>query len=606
MLKSIYDTDNDGIVDKAERVEIIVRNSTGSTLTKGQIVYLSGATGNRPNAVLADASDEATSSKTIGMVVANILNNADGNVAVSGTLHDLNTNSFADGDTLWLSETPGGMVANTPPAEPAHAVFIGYVARAHPTQGRIVLAIQNGYELNELHGVLISSPVTGHYLYFNGTLWINSASWQGDTIAVPKGGTGFASYAIGDLLYADTTTSLAKLAGVAAGSVLISGTTPSWSNSPEVRAILFDNATNSNIITLNTGATAANYTLTLPTAAPAANQYLQFSAAGVATWVNGTVTGVTTVGTFSASAQTNGATISGSTITFGPASATVPGMVSTGTQIWAGAKTLSSGLTISATTNQLVLGTTNTTTITSPAPTASRVYTIPDAGTTASFVMTAANQTIAGNKTFSAATTFSLAGSLGNAITLSGNGDSTNAAIKFTGAQPRWIDYGNAGGSAPSLVSRSDGTKIVLANVFAAGTFTDFAIGMTSNSIWTGCANNTASYGFEWYGGSTLAMTLKGDGNLTLVGNLTIPNSKNIVLGTGAGTKIGTATNQLLGFHNSTPTVQRASASQAAVATTTPTLAAYGYTLAQATAIITLVNEIRDALVEKGLIKGSA
>ncbi len=68
MLKSTYDTDNDGVVDSAERTEIIVRNSTGTTLTKGTIVYLSGATGNRPNALRAQAHTEATSSKTIGMV----------------------------------------------------------------------------------------------------------------------------------------------------------------------------------------------------------------------------------------------------------------------------------------------------------------------------------------------------------------------------------------------------------------------------------------------------------------------------------------------------------------------------------------------------------
>ena len=37
------------------------------------------------------------------------------------------------------------------------------------------------------------------------------------------GGTGFASYTVGDLLYADTTTSLAKLAGAAVGNALISG-----------------------------------------------------------------------------------------------------------------------------------------------------------------------------------------------------------------------------------------------------------------------------------------------------------------------------------------------------------------------------------------------
>lgn len=53
-------------------------------------------------------------------------------------------------------------------------------------------------------------------------------------------------------------------------------------------------------------------------------------------------------------------------------------------------------------TNQLVLGSTaNTVTITSPAPAAARVYTIPDAGGAASFVMTAGNQTIAGVQTFS-------------------------------------------------------------------------------------------------------------------------------------------------------------------------------------------------------------
>ena len=149
MLKSVYDTDDDGTVDSAETIRIIVRNSTGSTLTKGQVVYLSGATGNRPNAVLADADIEATSSKTIGLVQANILNNADGYVVVQGTMHDLDTSAFTAGDTLWLSSTAGGMVANTPPAEPAHSVFIGYVARAHPTQGRVVLKIQNGFELNE-------------------------------------------------------------------------------------------------------------------------------------------------------------------------------------------------------------------------------------------------------------------------------------------------------------------------------------------------------------------------------------------------------------------------------------------------------------------------
>lgn len=54
--------------------------------------------------------------------------------------------------------------------------------------------------------------------------------WTG-TLAATRGGTGFGSYAVGDILQANTTTTLAKLAAVATGNVLISGgvgTVSSW------------------------------------------------------------------------------------------------------------------------------------------------------------------------------------------------------------------------------------------------------------------------------------------------------------------------------------------------------------------------------------------
>jgi len=178
MFKAVYDTDNDGVVDKAETVQIIVRNSTGVTLTKGQIVYLSGATGNRPNAVLAQANTEATSSKTIGWVTENINNNSDGFVGVSGSAHDLDTSSFTAGDALWLSPTVAGGVTSTVPTQPDHAVFIGYCARSHPTQGRIVFNIQNGYELEELHNVLITSVADKEGLFYEAA----SGLWKNKTI----------------------------------------------------------------------------------------------------------------------------------------------------------------------------------------------------------------------------------------------------------------------------------------------------------------------------------------------------------------------------------------------------------------------------------------
>lgn len=58
----------------------------------------------------------------------------------------------------------------------------------------------------------------------------------------------------------------------------------------------------------------------------------------------GAAGGVTTVGAFSGSSQPNGATISSTTITFGPANASNPGMVTTGAQTITGTKTFSGGV----------------------------------------------------------------------------------------------------------------------------------------------------------------------------------------------------------------------------------------------------------------------
>ena len=81
-----------------------------------------------------------------------------------------------------------------------------------------------------------------------------------------------------------------------------------------------------------------------------------------------------------------------------------------------------------------------------------------------------------------------------------------------------------------------------------------------------------------------------------------------IDLGTGTGTRIGASAAQKIGFHGATPTAQRSGAAQVAVATTAATnTTPYGFTTAaQANSIVTLVNEIRACIVEKGWMKGSA
>lgn len=52
---------------------------------------------------------------------------------------------------------------------------------------------------------------------------ISMGAWNGTAIGATFGGTGQTSYAVGDILYADTTTTLARLADVATGQLLASG-----------------------------------------------------------------------------------------------------------------------------------------------------------------------------------------------------------------------------------------------------------------------------------------------------------------------------------------------------------------------------------------------
>jgi len=169
---------------------VYAKNTTGSSLTKGQVVYINGAVGNNPTLALAVASGEPTSSKTLGLLKQNLGINEFGYVVSEGILDGVNTNSAsAAGDPMWLSpSTPGAVVyglANKPSA-PNHMVFLGYVLRKQLNNGKVYVKVQNGYELEELHNVAISGVTNGQFLQYNSSseLWVPSSSGNFSTLQV--------------------------------------------------------------------------------------------------------------------------------------------------------------------------------------------------------------------------------------------------------------------------------------------------------------------------------------------------------------------------------------------------------------------------------------
>jgi len=137
-----------------------IYNDSGVQLVKGDVVYISGAQGNRIAAKKARADSESTAKNTFAIVVETIAAGAQGNVITSGPLYQLNTLGLTEGATLYLSPSTAGGYTEIQPQAPDHLVIIGFVERVHASVGSIYVKIANGYELEELHDVDLTESKT--------------------------------------------------------------------------------------------------------------------------------------------------------------------------------------------------------------------------------------------------------------------------------------------------------------------------------------------------------------------------------------------------------------------------------------------------------------
>jgi hypothetical protein len=154
-----------------------VKNDTGTTLTKGQVVYISGSDGANALISLSTATSEAGSSKTLGILAQTLTTGSHGYVIENGLLVDIDTSAATAGQAIWLGNTPGSFVFGSPPAEPSQAVYLGVVTRVQQNNGEILVKVQNGYELDELHDVSAASPSDGDIIQYktSSSLWTKAS-----------------------------------------------------------------------------------------------------------------------------------------------------------------------------------------------------------------------------------------------------------------------------------------------------------------------------------------------------------------------------------------------------------------------------------------------
>ena len=190
-------------------------------LTKGQAVYVSGASGTNMLVSKASNVSEPTSSKTLGLIAQDLAINGQGFVITEGLLANINTNSATIGDPVWLG-VDGALIYGlvNKPYAPAHLVFIGIVTRVSTTVGEIFVKVQNGFELKEIHDVDLKTnlPNNNEILTFESS----TSLWKPKTVV---SALGFTPY--------NSTNPSAYISGITSGMVTTAlGFTPYNSTNP--------------------------------------------------------------------------------------------------------------------------------------------------------------------------------------------------------------------------------------------------------------------------------------------------------------------------------------------------------------------------------------
>jgi hypothetical protein len=151
----------------------LVKNQTGSTITKGSLVYANGTVGASGRITVAKfiANGSIDAKYLLGITAHDLSNGEDGYVISFGKIRQVNTDTFAAGAILYPSPTVAGVWTDIEPIAPNIDMPIGFCINSHVNNGTIAIRVASGYKLSELHDVSITSPVENSSLYYKGGLW---------------------------------------------------------------------------------------------------------------------------------------------------------------------------------------------------------------------------------------------------------------------------------------------------------------------------------------------------------------------------------------------------------------------------------------------------
>lgn len=253
-----------------------------SAVTKGQVVMFTGAVGASGVPTGAPATGIADGTYIMGIAAETVATNGFGLVQTFGTLRNVDTSTYADGEILWYNPAvTGGLTATKPSAPNVKVQMAAVINGGSSGGGTILIRIDSGSQLGGTDSnVQIGTPTSGNTLIYDAVAgyWKNADISAGTGVSVTNGA--------GSITVANTgVTSLTASTGISVsgstGGVTVTNTAPD-------QTVSLTAGTG-----ISTSGTYPNFTIT--NTAP--------SSGGTVTSVGGTgtVNGITLTGTVTSS-----------------------------------------------------------------------------------------------------------------------------------------------------------------------------------------------------------------------------------------------------------------------------------------------------------------
>ncbi len=133
-----------------------VFNNTGSTLSKGDAVHLSGwNVGQGATEVDLADNDDVSLMPAIGLIQTDILTGVLGYIVLQGLIEDVDTSSWSAGDALYVNGTPGAVTSTRPTSTSSAVQTVGVVLRSHASAG--VIQVLGGGRANDTPNNIINA-----------------------------------------------------------------------------------------------------------------------------------------------------------------------------------------------------------------------------------------------------------------------------------------------------------------------------------------------------------------------------------------------------------------------------------------------------------------